>query len=672
MTFPYLRKKTLLVSSLLIFTLSKGYTMPKTAPYGSWKSPITSTTLVQNAVKLSQMNVDGNALYWIEVHPKEKGRYVIVKWENGEKKELLPAPFNARTRVHEYGGGSFVISNGEIFFSNFADQLIYRFTEALTPMPITKDTNKRYADGDIDRKRKVIFSVEEDQTDPNEVLNNLARIDMSGVEEPVVIQKGYDFYANPRMNPSGSQIAWTCWNHPNMPWDDVELWLGELDQRGNITSSKKIAGGKEESICQVSWGPDGTLFYISDRTGYWNFYSHHSSAGEEALYPVEMEFGEPMWIFGSPRYTFIPDKDGYKIATIYTKHGSDFLGILDPKGKSLENIDLPFSDFRNIHYLSGQLFFQAGSPTTPLEILSYDLSKKKLSSIQKSQELNIENGYISKPQTIEFPTENNKTAFAFYYPPANKDFQGPGNELPPLIVKSHGGPSSHSSSVLNPETQFWTSRGFAFVDVNYGGSTGHGREYRKRLDRNWGTVDVDDCCNAAKFLYENHLVDKNRLAIRGGSAGGYTTLASLAFTDMFKAGASYFGVSDLEAMATFTHKFEARYLDSLVGIYPQEKERYQKYSPICHLDKFSCPVIFLQGDEDKIVPPEQSEMMYEKLLKKGIPTAYLLFEKEQHGFRMSENIQKAVESELYFYAKIFHFSLADEIDPIEIKNLKVN
>lgn len=627
-------------------------------PHGSWKSPITSSLIVESSIRLGDIVVDGEDLYWNELRPQEKGRSVIVRWRNGKKEDVLPSPYSARTRVHEYGGGAFTVHNETLYFSNFKDQGFYFQKLNNAPEKICGNENKRYANPLYDPHRSIIYAIQEEHCADGKVINSLVKIG----KEAQVIHEGHDFYSMPALHPKGTHLAFITWDHPNMPWDGTSLWIGRLTDDGHLEDVKKVAGGIDESIFQPQWSPDGTLYFVSDRTGWWNLYRMQ---GEKIkpLCPMEAEFGKPLWIFKMSNYDFLEDG---KIGCVYTIKGTDFLGILDPEMQMLETIDLPFTSYGSFCSQNKTLYFTAASETAPPSLIKYDTEQKKLEIIQKSKDVTIDTGYLSSPKTIEFPTANGKTAYAFYYAPKNKDYQG--TDLPPLIVKSHGGPTMRVDASLNLEIQFWTSRGIAVLDVNYGGSTGYGREYRERLKGNWGIVDVEDCINGALFLANQGYVDRERMAIKGGSAGGYTTLAALTFHKVFKAGASYYGICDLEALCQDTHKFESRYNDGLIGPYPEAKEIYQKRSPIHYVDQLSSPVILFQGDEDKIVPSSQAEAMFQALKDKKIPTAYLLFKGEQHGFRISENIKKALDAELYFYGKVFGFTPSDSLEPIALVN----
>ncbi len=640
------------------------------APYGSWKSPITSDLIVKGSIGLAQVALDGEDIYWVEVRPQEGGRSCIVRrTPDGETRDVTPKGFNARTRVHEYGGGDFLVADGTIYFSNFADQRLYRQRTADSePEPLTPEAPMRYADAVLDRKRNRLVCVREDHTSSErEATNSIASINLDGeTTTGVVLVSGRDFYASPRVSPDGKHLSWLEWNHPNMPWDGCELWLGEIGEDGAIGNRERVAGGLEESVFQPEWSPDGTLYFVSDRTGWWNLYRLDERREAHALHQLEAEFGFPQWIFGMSTYAF---ESNERIVCAFIERGKAQLGLLDTASGNLERIETRFSDITFVRARAGRVVFRAGSPTEPTSIISMDLASRETEVLRRSNDLRIDEGYLSVPEAIEFPTEDGLTAHGFYYAPHNRDFDAPEGERPPLLVKSHGGPTSSTSTTFNLGIQYWTSRGIAVLDVNYGGSTGYGRAYRQRLNDRWGIVDVDDCVNGARYLSGRGLADPQRCAIDGGSAGGYTTLAALTFRDTFKAGASHYGVSDLAALARETHKFESRYLDRLIGPYPERADLYRERSPINFTDQLSCPVIFFQGLEDKIVLPNQAEMMVEALRQKGLAVAYVPFEGEQHGFRRAENIKRALDGELYFYSRIFGFELADEVEPVLIENL---
>ena len=642
--------------------------MPTTAPYGSWKSPITADLIVSGSIGLGQVALDDEDIYWVEMRPSEGGRMVVVKrTPDGGIVDITPEPFSARTRVHEYGGGAFLVHQGTVYFSNFADQRLYRQDPGEEPQPITPEADMRYADGCFDASRNRIICVREDHTSEGEPVNAIVAADAQGQADQQVLYQRSDFCSNPRLSPDGSTLAWLTWDHPNMPWDGTVLLVAQLDGQGQLGDAQAVAGGRAESIFQPEWSPDGVLHFVSDRSGWWNLWRWEDGQARQ-LTSRNAEFGKPQWVFGSGAYSFV---SAGLIACSYVEDGTWKIAMLDIQSRNLVPVETPFSEMGEgeIQAGGGNIVFVAGAPTRPMSLVSLDLASGKWQELRKSHNLEIDPGYLSAAQPVEFPTEDGKTAHAFFYPPKNRDFQGPAGEKPPLLVKSHGGPTGAASTALDLGIQFWTSRGIGVLDVNYGGSTGYGREYRERLNDAWGIVDVDDCCNAALHLVDRGEADGDRLAIEGGSAGGYTTLAALTFKEVFKAGASHYGVSDLEALAKETHKFESRYLDGLVGPYPECRDLYLERSPINHTGRLSCPLILFQGLEDQIVLPIQAERMFEAVRAKGIPTAYIPFEGEQHGFRRAENIKRALEAELYFYSKVFGFELADPVEPVDIVNL---
>jgi dipeptidyl aminopeptidase/acylaminoacyl peptidase len=642
--------------------------MSKTiAPYGSWKSPITTDLLTSAGIGLGQIEVTSDGIYWLEGRPVEAGRVVVVHEKRGD---VLPAPFNARTRVHEYGGGAYFAFGPTIFFSNFVDQALYRMDYGSDPRPITPEpkipAGLRYADGRLTPDGKTIICVREQHREGAEAINDLVAIPSDGSAEPRTIVSGADFYSFPRISPDGKQLAWLSWNHPEMPWDGTDLWVADLDANGTVSNSRHIAGGTNESIFQPEWSLDGRLHFISDRTGWWNLYELREN-NIHPLLPMNAEFGLPQWVFGYSRYAFLSEG---RIACIYSENGLDRLGIIHPGSRAVEKVRLPYdtvSDLRSDG--AHRLFLVAASATVAPEVVELDVADGQRKVLRRSMQVDLDPEDLSIPEAIEFPTQRSVTSFALFYRPQNKHFAAPEGDKPPLLVLSHGGPTSATNSAFKLAIQYWTSRGFAVVDVNYGGSTGYGRAYRERLNGMWGVVDMEDCINAARYLQLRGYVDGNRMAIRGGSAGGYTTLCALTFNKVFAAGASYFGVADLKGLMDDTHKFESRYLDRMVGPYPQSAQLYHDRSPVHFADRLSCPVILLQGLEDKVVPPSQAETMIAALRKKNLPFAYVAFETEAHGFRQAANIKRAAESELYFYSRVFGFELGDHIEPIVIENL---
>ena len=638
----------------------------KIAAYGSWRSPITSDLIVAGTVGLGQVRLHGEDVYWIEQRPTEGGRNVVVRrTPDGKITDRTPSPFNARTRVHEYGGGAYVVHDGAIYFSNFADQRLYCQVGSAEPQALTSGEALRYADALVDSSRNRLICVREDhRTEGQEALNTLVSIDLTNGEETVLVS-GNDFYSNPRLSPDGSKLAWLTWKHPNMPWDGTELWVGKIQADGSLAENAHIAGGSTESVFQPEWSPFGILYFIFDRSGWWNL-NRARNGNIEVLCEKDADFGRAQWVFGVGTYAFV---SASLIICTYTENGTWYMASLDPGTLQFDPITLPYTELGDVQVKSGNAFFMAGSPTEPISIVRLDLKKQRTTVLRRSSELTLASGYLSAPQAVEFPSEQGRTAYGLFYPPKNTDFSAPENERPPLLVKSHGGPTSAAQTACDLRIQYWTSRGFAVLDVNYGGSSGYGREYRQRLNGQWGIVDVDDCVNGARFLVEHGDVDGTRLAITGGSAGGYTTLCALTFRDTFQAGASHYGISDLEALAHDTHKFESRYEESLVGPYPERQDLYRERSPIHFTDQLSCPLIIFQGLEDKVVPPNQAELMVSALRAKGLPVAYVPFEGEQHGFRKAENIKRALDGEMYFYSRVFGFRLADKVEPVVIVNL---
>ena len=636
------------------------------SPYGSWKSPISAELVAGGEVGLEQIRLDGDDIYWIERRAQEGGRKVIIRRSpDGRINDVTPMPFNARTRVHEYGGGDYSVSDGSIVFSNFTDQRLYLQETGSEPKPLTPQTALRYADGQIDRRRNLFYCVREDHTGTGEAVNTLVCLDLHREDAGRIIASGNDFYSSPRLSPDDSLLAWLTWNHPNMPWDGTELWVGKLSADGLVTGKEKIAGGVDESIFQPEWSPDGILYFVSDRTGWWNLYRWRENQ-VEPLCPMESEFGQPQWVFGASLYAFTSES---RIVCSYSKNDRDHLAMLDTATRALDTIELPFTTISQVQAAGNRVVFIGASASETTNVVSLALPSRSVEVLRQSRESAVDDGYLAWPRAIEFPTEHGLTAYGYFYRPRNRDYIASADEKPPLLVMSHGGPTSSSSASLKYSIQYWTSRGIAVLDVNYGGSSGYGRAYRERLNGQWGIVDVDDCVNGARYLAAQGEVDGDRLAIRGGSAGGYTTLCALTFRDTFKAGASHYGISDLEALAKDTHKFESRYLDRLIGPYPERRDLYVERSPIHFTDRLSCPMIIFQGLEDKVVPPNQAEKMVAAVRAKKLPVAYLTFEGEQHGFRKAENIQRALEAELYFYSKVFGFELAQPVKPVHIENL---
>ena len=641
--------------------------MTTEAPYGSWASPITVDVLLKGDVVLTMPRWDGADLYWVEQRPLEGGRMVVVKRAGGVTSDVTPAGFNARTRVHEYGGGSYAVADGVVWFTNYKDQRLYRQERGGVPQPITPAADVRHADMQYDRRRNLLYAIREDHTPRDrEAVNTLVALDAARDGEAITIASGNDFYATPRLSADGNRLAWLTWNHPNMPWNSTELWVAELDAGGHPRSARRVVGGGEESILEPEWGPQGELYFISDRSGWWNLYRARG-AGDEPITRLEAEFGGPLWQFGKRYFCVL---DAQEILCTYAKNGTVKLARLPLQSGKLEPVDQLYNQFTDIDVIGRKAAVIAGSPTLSPRVLTIDLDTGAQEVVRAASDTHIDPGYFSIPRSVEFPTEHGLTAHAVYFGPKNRDFTAPRGTKPPLLVHCHGGPTSEVRATYDLEIQYWTSRGFAWVDVNYGGSTGYGRAYRERLHLDWGVVDVDDCINAAKHLVHEGLVDGDRVAIGGGSAGGFTTLLALTKHDFFKAGSCLYGLGDLVTFVKDTHKFESRYLDWLVGPYPARADVYRERSAVNFAEGLNCPIILFQGLEDVIVPPSQSEEFVAACQANKLPYAYIAFPGEQHGFRMASSIRKTIESELYFFSRVFGFEPHDRLEPVDIHNLQ--
>jgi dipeptidyl aminopeptidase/acylaminoacyl peptidase len=636
------------------------------APYGSWRSPLSAAALVEQAVRLSQLQVAGDRVYWNEGRPQEAGRQVIMSLRPGATPvEEIPAGFSARTQVHEYGGRCYALHDEAVVFSNWADQRLWLRRPGEEPIPITPAPDRpradRYADPVITPDGRWVICVHEHHADTGRVDNDLVAVplDPPHPDRPVrQLVTGHDFFASPRLAPGGASLAWISWDLPHMPWDQSDLWVGGWAPDGTIDSPCRVAGGAGESITQPRWSPGGVLHYVSDRTGWWNLYD----ASGRALCPLEAEFGRPDWVFGESTYVFLPDG---RLVAAWIVAGADQLGFVT--GGRAQPLALPFSRYSDLQPADGSIFALAASPTTPPAVVRLDLTGG-VDVLRSSREVPLDQAAISTPEAVQFPTGESEIAHALFYPPVNPGFRGPDGERPPLIVVIHGGPTAGTVAVFNPAVQFWTTRGFAVADVDYRGSTGYGTAYRRGLNGAWGVADVEDCAQVVRWLAEEGRVDGRRAVIRGGSAGGFTALAALAFTTTFAAGASLYGVADLELLARHTHKFESRYLDGLVGPWPEAAEVYQRRSPIHHVEEITCPLILFQGLEDAIVPPAQSDLMYQALRGRGVPVAYLTFEGEQHGFRQAATIVAVAEAELAFYGRVFGFAPDGGVPSLAIAN----
>ncbi len=632
-------------------------------PHGAWCSPISPAMLAGAQISYWGLTADAGDVYWGEFRPAEAGRIALMRFHQGAVTEVAPG-FNARTLAHEYGGVSAAISEGRIVASSYDDQRIYRL-DGGAPYPITPEPPEprawRYADTIF--VGNDLIAVREDHTDPAEVRNELVMLPVDGSADPVVIVSGEDFYASPRIDQAGRRLAWVSWNHPNMPWDDTRLWTADLgDNRVTNVGQVPTSG---ESFFQPEWSPDGVLHVVSDRTGWWNIY-RVDDAELAPVHPAEREYGEPAWLFGFRTYGFLPDG---RIAAKSAKDGLWSLEILDGDGASIVDVGDRQASSPFLTITGGKIWTTMGGPTEPMSLLAVEPGGA-VEVISRASSVELDPATISRPRPITFPTTDGAVAHGFFYPPANADHRAPQGESPPLLVFSHGGPTSQTHALFNLQILFWTSRGFAAVDVNYRGSTGYGREYRNALRGRWGDADVVDCVNAARYLAGEGLVDPERLAIRGGSAGGYVTLCALTFHDVFHAGASYCGVADIAALMDTTHKFESRYDETLIGPMPESRQLAFERSPINFADRLSCPVLIVQGAEDTVVTPDQAEVFVEAMRQGGLPHAYLLVDGEDHFLAKRDTIIATREAELSFYGQLFGFEPAGEIVPLRIENLR--
>jgi dipeptidyl aminopeptidase/acylaminoacyl peptidase len=645
-----------------------------TAPHGSWPSPISAQQIAGATIRLGQTAIFGDTIVWSEGRPLEQGRNVLVRRDaDGTLHDLNPAPFNARSRAHEYGGGAFLLlADASVVFSHDDDQQLYLLAPGATaPRRLTSEAQMRYANAVHDAPRARLIAVREDHRHGDiDAVTTLVAIDLAD-GTPRVLAGGHDFFSSPCLSPDGKQLAWLSWDHPDMPWDASTLWLADVQADGSLANMSRIAGGRGEhgdgdgeSIFQPSWSPQGELHFVSDRSGWWNLYRLRD-AEVQPLHPMAAEFGVPQWAFGMSTYGF--DERG-RIVCCVVRNAAATLALLDPQTGALDEIATPFNSIEELRVGAGFAVFLGASPTDPEAVIRLDLASGAWQPLRSTSTAQPDPDFVSVAEPIAYPS-GGSIAHAFFYRPANRDTAAAVGELPPLLVVSHGGPTGSTDASFKWSFQYWTSRGFAIVDVNYRGSTGYGTAYRRALDGQWGVVDVDDSIAAARFLIERGDVDPQRIAIRGASAGGFTTLAALTFHRFFKAGASHYGIGDLEALAKDTHKFESRYLDRLVGPYPQEQARYIERSPIRHIERLASPMILFQGSEDKAVPPDQARAMFNAVKAKGLPVALLMFEGEQHGFRRAETIRRALEAELYFYGRVFGFKPADVIDAVDIENL---
>lgn len=635
----------------------------RVAAFGAWDSPISAESLAAHSVRLGGVELDGEDVYWTERRPAEQGRYVVVRQRQGAREDVLLPPHGARTLVHEYGGRCMTVVDGTLYFSNFDDQGLYRQRPGQPPEPVAQVDGLRFADPVLDARSGQLICVCEDHREAGkEAVNSLVAVALDGSGAITTIAAGADFYSSPVLSPDGQRLAWISWTHPKMPWDSTRLWVAERGEGGQFHGGTAIAGGAEESVLQPRFSPDGVLTFLSDRTGWSNLYRWQDGTAR-AVCPMAAEVGQPHWGFGNAAYGYVSAE---VLVCSYWADGVAHLARIHLQSGTLTPIDTPFSVIRELKVGSDEACFIAASATAEAVLVRLALDGQKVTQVSAPSTRAIDPAHVSVPEAIDFPTGDGEVAHAFFYRPTNASFCGAPGARPPCIVFSHGGPTSATTNEHRSAIQYWTTRGFALVDVNYRGSTGYGRAYRERLYGSWGLLDVEDCVAAAQYLVDRGDVDGERLAIRGGSAGGYTTLMAVTFTDVFKAGASHYGISDVTALVQETHKFESRYIDQLIGPYPEAEATYRARSPLHHADRISCPMLFLQGLEDKAVPPAQAERMVEALKARQIPVAYVAFAGEQHGFRKAENIRRALEAEQYFYCSIFQLPLPPNVLPVQI------
>jgi dipeptidyl aminopeptidase/acylaminoacyl peptidase len=619
--------------------------MSQKIPYGFWPSSISTDYLTAQSIRYSEVKLYNHKIYWLETRPNEKGRSVLVCYENQQLTELLPSTFSVRTRAQEYGGSCYCLTDKAIYFVKDQDQAIYQFDSATEDIQqISPEGSYRYADLIIDSHHGRLIAVRENHQESKlHPKSEIISIDLQNSSCKVLVE-GDDFYSNPQISPNGTQFSYLAWNHPQMPWDGSTCVVTDMDSQGNISSKKVIAGSTTESIFQPLWSPTGELFFVSDRNNWWNIYTWDGSS-IRCIYELHAEFATPQWVFGMSTYGFLNDQE---IFCCYTQNGQWKLATINTTTHQFIPIKQDFCDISSISTHNHQAAFIANTATTSNQIFVYQ-GKAITAITANTQYLSLAD--IAKAKAIEFPTKDGEIAYGFYYPPTHSSIDYDENHKPPLIVLCHGGPTGACETGFNIKIQFWTNRGFAVVDVNYRGSTGYGKLFRDSLKHHWGIKDVDDVCSAAEYVVSQGWVDPNKTIIRGSSAGGFTVLAALTFADTFAIGCSLYGIGDLEALAKDTHKFEAHYLDNLIGEYPQRRDLYLARSPIYHSAQLNCPVIFFQGLQDKVVPPEQAEAMVNALKQKNIPVEYVCFAEEGHGFRQANNIKILYEKELAFYQK---------------------
>jgi dipeptidyl aminopeptidase/acylaminoacyl peptidase len=653
------------LAGAVIMTTANASTAQTVAPYGAWASPITAQSLTANKIDLGELRAVNGRLFWTESDPSQGGRLVLVTEDGrGGVRALTSSASNVRTRVHEYGGAPYIVIGNRIFFGNFKDQRLYVQEIGGEPRALTPD-GYRYADCTALAGDAGLICVRQDHTDPANVKNAVVLV--SGVENDAgrLLFEASDFVAYPRLSPDGRRLAFMAWDHPNMPWDDTTLYVGDL-VGSRLSNLRAVAGGKGESVMEPRWAPGGALYFISDRSNFWNLYALDGDAARP-LAPRRAEFAGPLWQLGQSNYAVM---DNGRLLARYSEGARDHLVLIDTVRGTTKPMPLPFIGLRSIQRVDADHAAMIALSADALPaIIVVDVANGSYRTVRSAGDPGLPADMVSHVQAISFPTAGGKTAYANYYPPKNPGFRAPEGAKPPLLVLVHGGPTGQAAGSFSPTIQFWTTRGFAVADVDYRGSAGYGRAYRQSLNGQWGVVDVEDVVAVAKYLGGAGRIDPDHAAIRGGSAGGYTVLAALSQTTVFKAGADYYGISDMTALARDTHKFESRYVDNLIGPLPAAQAIYDQRSPLNHLDGFSAPLIVFQGAEDPVVPPNQSRMIVDALKKRGAPVAYMQFAGEGHGLRKAESIVASLNAELSFYGRVFGFKPADVLPPLQIDNL---
>ncbi|HEV2111894.1 MAG TPA: prolyl oligopeptidase family serine peptidase [Gammaproteobacteria bacterium] len=633
--------------------------MKRPSPCGSWPSPLSVTLAAGAQLRIQQPRLAGGDCYWLESRPLEQGRVALLRARGGEVRELTPAPFSVRSRAHEYGGGAYAVADGRIYFCNDADQCIYMLQDG-PPRRLTAPGTRRYADLLPDHVRRRLICVCEEHGDGARPCNTLAAISLDD-GRLTRLAEGHDFFSSPALSPDGREFAWLSWDDPRMPWDGTELWVATLTADGRPREPRRVAGNAEESVFQPRYSPDGVLHYVSDQSGYWNIY-RYAEGSTRLLVRDAADYGYAQWNFGMSSYGFLSARE---IAAVRIAGGRAKVVRVDTVSGACDLIMTGCSYIEHLDAAEGRYALVGGGPDTAVTVL---LGEGQTARPLREPGFCLDAAFRSEAEALDFPTSGGERARGWYYPPRHRDMEVPVGERPPLIVRCHGGPTAMNGDALDPRIQFWTTRGFAVADVNYRGSTGYGRAYRRGLAGQWGVKDVEDCLHALRHLAARALVDPARAAISGSSAGGYTTLAALAFHDAFRAGVVQYGIAELERAMIGTHKFEARYGDGLLGPWPAAKELYRARSPLYAADRIRAPVIFFQGLKDTVVPPEQTFSMLAALRANRVPAACLTFPEEGHGFRRADTLERVLATELAFYARVFGLAPADPLPALSLED----